>query len=350
MSRAWAIALLLVVSLAAPVVAQSADPPPIRRWLDVQQLQISSRYRWVESNTGRITASAIQWQPQFRARVLLDADRRYRVGFSAQTGSHFVSGWNNTGGGLGEFSGDFALKQLFFSAAPAAGLELQAGGLGMLRGENTEITSYDNDAYLVGERLIYTREQGPLAQIAVTAGYIGDYRTPNVFRRLDRLNDWNYGQVLVGVRVGGAAQTTAEYTHEDGRDIFRQGITVEMPAGVPVLRSIGFDAYERVSPASGAGFNLTGELRLLPRLTIEPGLAHIDNDYLAPGYISLNADRYERGTRVYYNASYALTRDLTLSVFHTRAFSTPYPIPNRHRWDIVVAFNPTAGLKRAGIF
>lgn len=66
--------------------------------------------------------------------------------------------------------------------------------------------------------------------------------------------------------------------------------------------------------------------------------------------MSLNADRFERGTRVYSLGAFALTRDLTVGWFHGEAFAIDYAIPNRRRFEIIVTLNPTATLKQKGIF
>src|SRR5690606_14365556 len=134
---------------------------------------------------------------------------------------HFVSGWNDSGVGAGEYAGDFHVRQLYLSAEVRPGVVVQAGGLSPLRGENTELTSYDNDAFIAGERVVW-RRAGLVDQLAATAGFIGDYRTPNVFDRFRRMDDWNYGQVLVGLRVTPQVAASADYTYEDGRDLLRE--------------------------------------------------------------------------------------------------------------------------------
>ena len=353
-----ALVLLFLCGSSAAALAQAttappspAQPPPrIRRWLDVQNLHLTSRFRWVESNRGRITSSAHQWQPNIRARFLIDPQGRYTIHGGALSGSHFVSGWNNSGGGLGAFAGDFAVRQLFMAAEPWPGIEFQGGGLYMTRGENTEITAYDNDAFIVGERVTVRRAQGTFSQLVATIGHIGDYRTPSVFRRLDALGDINYGQLLVGARLGRLTAVSADYTYEDGRDIFRQGVTVRLPQSALPLAGVKLESYQRVSEASGQGFNVSGDLRVFSRLSMTAGLAHIDRNFLIPGYMSPNGDRYERGTRFYTQGTYALTRDLSIGWFQGEAIGVDYDIPNEHRWEVVVTVNPTATLRARRVF
>jgi hypothetical protein len=347
------IALLAVVCWPSVATAQTeAEPPPpaIRRWLDVQTLQLSSRFRWVRANDGRITSSTHQLQPTVRARVLFDQAARYSLHVGAFGGSQFVSGWNNTGAGLGEFAGDFNIKQLFLAAEPVPGLEFQAGGLYFVRGENTEITSYDNDAFVVGERVTVRRPRGVLSQLVATIGHIGDYRTPGVFARLDTMVDFNYGQLLIGARVGPRVNLSADYTYEDGRDILREGLMVRVPDAARPLTALRVEAYQRVSDEAGQGFNVGGDLRLSRAFTVTAGFAHVDRGYLIPGFTSPNADRFERGTRFYSQGTYALTKDLSIGWFQGEALGVDYPIPNEHRWEVLLTINPTATLKAHRVF
>ncbi|MCC7124110.1 MAG: hypothetical protein IT178_04625, partial [Acidobacteria bacterium] len=177
--------------LTASAAAQTSDPDPpaspprLRRWVDVQHLQLGSRFRWVETSSGRLTSSTVQWQPQVRARFLADADGRLTVHIGAFGGRNFIGGWDNTAAGLGEENHDFNVKQLFVAGRLNGGVEVQAGSLYFDRGENTELISYDNDAYLDGERITLRRAQGRVSELAVTAGYFGDFTKPNVFARMN---------------------------------------------------------------------------------------------------------------------------------------------------------------------
>ena len=352
MLRCVLICLCVCLPVAQALAQTTPDPTPprIRRWLDVQNVHLSSRFRWVESNTGQITSSTHQWQPNVRARILVDPAARYTINLAAFSGNQFVSSWNNTGGGVGTFAHDFNIRQLFVAAEPVPGLEFQVGGLTLVRGENSEVTSYDNDAYIVGERVTVRRAEGTLSQVVATVGHIGDYRTPNVFRRLDAMDDVNYGQVLLGARVGPSASVSADYTYEDGRDILREAATIRVPEAALPLTAIKIEAYQRVSDVTGHGFNVSGDVRLTPAFTVTAGVAHIDRNYLIPGYMSPNGDRYERGTRFYSQGTYALTRDLSVGWFHGEAFNIDYDIPNEHRFEILVTLNPTATLKARRVF
>ncbi len=326
----------------------TAAPPPIRRWLDVQQLSFGGRFRWFENSAGRLISSTLQYQPQIRARFLFDRGAKYTVNGFASSGATFPSSWNNTGGGLGTLSGVFNVKQLFAQAEPIKGLEFQAGGLHMNRGEMAEHVTYDNDAFIEGERVTIRPAKGWLKQVAVTTGFFGDYREPNVFKRFDRMNDWNYGQALVGVGLGAHATASVDYTYEDGRDILREGINFKLPASVKLFTLIKFEAYQRASAVDGSGFNASTDLKW-KRLAVTGGVMSVDRFYSSP-LGPYNGDRYETGTRFYSIWTVTVIPELTVQLFHTQAFATDFPVNIQKRFDIVVAFNPTATLKRARIF
>ena len=331
-----------------PTAKPVASVPPIRRWLDVQQLSLGGRFRWYQNSAGRLISSTLQWQPQIRARVLFDQGAKYSLNGFASSGATFPSSWNNTGGGIGTFSGVFNLKQLFAQAEPIEGLEFQAGGLHMNRGEMAEHLTYDSDAYIVGERVTVRPSHGRITRIAVTAGHFGDYREVNVFKRLDRLTNVNYGQALVGFTLSPRAAASVDYTHEDGRDIIREGLNLRMPATVKLLTAIKLEAYQRVSEEDGDGFHAAADLRW-KRLAITGGVMSVDRAY-SVGSIPFNGDRYETGTRWYSIGGITLTRDLSAGWFQTEAFNVNFPIPLKHRFDLFITYNPTASLKRAGIF
>lgn len=351
-------ALALLLSLdASPLLAQAAPqppaaapaaPPPIRRWVDVQQLQISGRYRWFENSDDKLVSSTVQWQPLVRGRFLFDKGAKYSVNAFAAGGSTFAASWNNTGGGIGDFSGAFHVKQLFVQAAPTSNLELQVGGLHMYRGEVAELLSYDNDAFIEGERVTIRPATGWLKQVAVTTGYFGDYREVNLFKRFDRMSEWNYGQALVGFGLGSRALASVDYTYEDGRDILREGVNIRLPASVKLLTLLKFEAYQRVSDEDGEGFNASADLQW-KRLAVTAGVMSVDRFY-NQSQGPFNGDRYEAGTRFYSVGTFTIIPSLSVQWYHTQAFATDFPINIQRRFEAVMIFNPTAALKRAGVF
>ncbi len=336
---------------AAQPAADTADPPAIRRWLDVQQLQLALRYRRIETSEGEVDANGLQWQSQNRLRLLVDPGARIRIHVGAFTGNGFTSGWDNTGIGTGERSGAFSVKQLFLEVEPVAGLDVQAGSLYVNRGETSEILSYDNDGYIMGERVQWRPPRGPITAITATSGYVGDLEMPNVFHRFRHMDEWNYGQILVAVRPATRVEASADYTYEDGRDTLRQGVSIGMPEGSRLLRAIRAEAYQRVSVERGAGFNLAADLQVTGRLQVTGGVEHVDRHYEGfRGFGPLNADRFETGSRLYDMGTYRLTETFTVGWFHDIGVRNDYPLDNGQRFEILATINPTATLKRVGVF
>src|SRR5690349_16856428 len=192
MRRSFLFVVLLLVIFSRPTAAQTparsqAPEPPIRRWFEFQQFVVSTRYRFIENSADVVTSDHMQYREQIRARVNLDAKKRYTINTGLFSGSAFTSSWDNLGPGTGEFDGrDHYMKQLYVDAAPVAGLDFQGGGLYVNRGENTEFTSYDDDGYLIGGRasirkpaLLYVDE------LSVTHGMLGPANVPNLWSRWD---------------------------------------------------------------------------------------------------------------------------------------------------------------------
>ncbi len=65
---------------------------------------------------------------------------------------------------------------------------------------------------------------------------------------------------------------------------------------------------------------------------------------------TINGDRYGVGKRWYTIGTLPVTGDLSLMWYHTRAFDNLFPVSVNHRFDLIVLVNPTARLKRAGVF
>jgi len=77
----------------------------------------------------------------------------------------------------------------------------------------------------VGERAAWRPRKGVITQIAFTGGYVGDLREPSVFDRLDRVDEWNYEQLLIGWRLGEHIVESTDFTHEGERDTLRAACT-----------------------------------------------------------------------------------------------------------------------------
>lgn len=351
--------LIVIAAGVGPAFAQTSasgtrtetPAPSIRRWLDVQSVHVGSRFRWYKNSQEQLRSSNLQWQSQLRGRFLFDRAGRYAIGTFASTGASFPSSWNNTGAALGDYQGPFNIKQLFFAAEPAKGLQFEVGGLHLNRGELGEHITYDNDAYIVGERVTYRPAKKRVTQVSATVGYFGgsDYNEVNVFKRFERMDEFNYGQALVGFTLHPRVAASVDYTYEDGRDIFREGVNVRMPSTVKLLTLLKFEAYQRPSGEDGYGFNVSGDVRY-KRYSVTAGVMSVDQFYGTPTGQPYNGDRYENGTRQYTIHTFQITPEIQFVIYQTEAFATDFPINLKHRFDALVTFNPTAWLKRKGVF
>jgi hypothetical protein len=347
-SRRTPLAILLLF-LAAPAFGQeassSADEPPLRRWLEIQNLTLYARYRIIESSADVVTSNQMQYKDTLRLRFNIDRARRFSINLGAFSGSSFISTWNNTGVGTG--AGDVHdqyVKQLFASAEPIHGLEVQLGGLYVARGESTEFTTYDEDGYVVGTRLSVRRPgEVWLDEVTVTRGMIGPFTTPSLWSRREGLEHPNYTQVLAMKRFSTALAGSLDYSTQSGADTLRAAVTLRMAPTAPIS-SLRFEHYRRVRAHPAGGFAVTAE-RALPHARLQAWYATIDEFY--GGW---NADRIQRGRRVFSVLAVPLSKEITAQFFATQAFSSTYSISNRTRFDAMLIYDVVHTLRRTGVF
>jgi uncharacterized caspase-like protein len=321
--------------------AANGAPSGVSRWFDLQTATVGARYRFIENSRGVTVTDQVQSFAQFKGRFKFDRAGNYSINAGVFTGNGFVVGFNDTGIGTGDLMTNLYLKQLYFSAKPARGVEVQFGGLYFNRGESTEITTYDNDGYLMGERIVVQRPRSLFFdEISATYGFLGDLSTPNINKRWNRLKKSNYHQFLVSKRIGDRANISTDYTFESGRDTLRQALRVNTPEFKP-LDFFRVEVYERVQKNPEAGLAAYGEKGLLKkRLTLGGGYAQID-----PFYGGLNGDRYNIGRRVFFQSTYKLTPEFNITTFYTRGFKNAFPISNQTRFEIFVTYNLLKFLK-----
>ena len=304
--------------VAFPLLAQTTEEVP---WLDVQSATFGLRYRLMENHLGSRAQNWSDHQQSFKLRLKLDPAARYSLSAVAGNGDTFTAGWNLRGLGADSHNRVF-VKQLFVTAQPVKGIEFQYGGLPIVRGESTEITSYDNDGYLMGQRLT-------VGNVTLTAGYLGDLRLPSVTRRFHRLGEINYGQIVLKRKLTDSFTATADFTHDDGERTLRQGMVFRPAKGV---ESIRLEAYERVNRDRAAGGAITVE-KPFGRTKLAATFASIDDKYR-----SVNADRYGRGQRLSLTSTTDLGHDVSLQFFVTHALEDDLVMANRTRFDVHIRY------------
>ena len=187
--------------VALPLAGQTA--PEDAPWLELQSVTLGLRYRMLENHLGSHSRNWSDHHEGLKLRLKLDRAAQYSLTAVASNGDSFQAGWNLRGLRDGQSSNRVFLKQLYVTAKPRKGVEFQYGGLPIVRGESSEITSYDNDGYLTGQRLTLSPKH-IVDELTLTAGYLGDLRQPSVTRRLHRLSAINYGQILVKKKLSDA--------------------------------------------------------------------------------------------------------------------------------------------------
>jgi hypothetical protein len=318
--------------------------PALKRWIDWQAGSVESRYRWIKNSAGEETSNSLQHKQAFKAGLKLDPEGKYSIQAMAGTGSSFVGSWDNLGPGIGEPAWTFNLRQLYVQAQPVKWLEASWGGQALNRGEHTEITSFDNDNYVMAGRVSVKRPDDLyFDEVSVSAGYLGDLNDPNVIKRFDRWDEHNYTQVLVGKKFGRIVALSADWTDINDVSTLRQAVKLTTKQWTRAIDAVRFENYQRVEGDEAYGFALSAEKAVHPKVVLAGGYADIDRDN---GLLS--GDRYFRGKRVFVEPKIQVLPELTLSFFYTEAFDNDFAIPNDHRFDIVVQYNVLKALQKAG--
>jgi hypothetical protein len=321
--------------------ALAAKPAPAPRWFDVQSAMLDARYRFVDSSASVTTSNHMQHRQTLKAGVKFDAKGRYSAQATIGTGTSFIGSWENSGLGTGDKDWNPGVRHLYVAGKPMKGIEFQVGGLTMAKTENTEITGFDNDGFMVGERLSVKRpKELYLDEVTFTVGYFGDLSTPNVFKRLDSLNDHNFTQVVLAKKLGTRVTASADWAKIAGVQTWHEA------ARIAVKEARAFDAvrlelYQRIDGVEGNGYAAGFEKALPRKSALALGWANIDR---ANGLV--NGDRYGRGQRLFVDAKMPLPADLALNVFYTRAIDNDFALPIRTRFDVVVSYNVLKALQR----
>ena len=332
-----------------PELQRSSAGTFLRRWLDLQNASLNLRYRYVDTSAGVTTTNQLQHRETLRGRLKVDEAARYALNFGLFTGVRFTSGWDNTPWGRGPGQKNLAFKALYFAAQPVTGIEGQAGGLYLVKGESTEFTTYDDDGYVMGERVSVRRpRQVFFDEISVTSAYFTGGTGPEnipVNKRFGHIDEPNYRHFLLDKKIGQRAAISADFTLEGGRRTWRQALNLTTRE-LRVADSIVFEQYERTNIDPAYGFAITFQKALTSRLSLNQfGYARIDSNYGA-----LNADRFNSGNRAFVMATYAFSPEFTASFFITTAVGGNGILPQRTLTNTVFTYNVLPALKRTGLF
>jgi hypothetical protein len=342
-----AAAALLRDANAQPASTQKPAAPQLARWFELQNATLNLRYRFIDTTAGVTTTNQVQHRETLRGRVKFDPSARYTLNFGLFTGTRFTSGWDNTGWGIADAQKNLAFKSVYFAAAPLPGFEAQYGGLYIIRGESTELTTYDEDGYVIGQRVSVRRpQQLYLDEISATVGYLApDPREIPISKRTKYLNDTpNYRHFLADKKFGKRAGVSVDFTHAAGANTWRQGLNLKTPE-LRMIDTVILETYQRVNRNADQGFALTLDKALNRKVSINWGYASID-----PQSGGLNADRFHVGNRVFGMVIYNISSQFLASAFLTRAVGNDVPLPQRTLSNLVFTYNVLPDLKKTGLF
>jgi hypothetical protein len=393
------------------IAAATANTPPVERpltarWLDLETLSHSERYRNAFANGGGHDFNNAQQRSLILGKIKLDSEGRYDIGFRASsgryfnwayggyTGANFLSRVNSTAfvnsactprEAFGIYQAVFAdpggktiadavksegwnfyMRELYLSATPVKPVAVEFGSFSIERGYSSEITTFDEDGYLSGERIrFHDPEHLFFDQISFTNAFFGDIATPNLFARGSSLAKFNYRQVAVKKQLNKRVGFSGEYTWQTEIDTLREAAVLGAEE-LKVVDSVRFEAYERLNPKvypglaqsmigpipslsvpGASGFAVAAEKRR-GKLSGDVGYASIDGNYsvytgarfLEAVAFPLNGDSYGQGNRAFVHALYKIAPAVTAFGFYTHEVGSELVRTlNQQGWNAGMTFD-----------
>jgi hypothetical protein len=371
-------------TIATTAAVKNPDEKPLtERWLDLKTLSHSERYRNAFAVGSTHVFDNAQQRSLIEGQVKLDPEGRYAIGFRASSGryfnwsysgyirANFVSRAGNAAFGasyltpagsaaayasfLSDPAGSaliesissngwqFYLRELYFSATPVKPVTLEFGSFGIERELSSEVTTFDEDGYLSGERIrLHNSKHLFFDEIGFTNAFFGNIEVPNLFERGSSLKETNYRQIFAKKQLNQRVGFSGEYTWQTGTDTLREAIVVGTKES-KIVDGLRFEAYERVNTKTFAGLGQSPIGPIAPlsvpgasgfaivaqkkvgRLGGDVGYASVDKDYsvyanhrafAALGF-PLNGDSYGQGNRIFSHASYVIAPEVTAFGFYT---------------------------------
>ncbi len=385
------------------VVPTAPSEGPLSRWLTLDDLSFGMRYRNSASTLGMRDFDSVQEKSLASGKFKFDKEGKYGVHFRASSGRYFNWSYATIGGvnftqevvqyhtlppavvsqffrivSLGDTGKvpqargwEFYVRELYLTATPIKALTFEFGGLGLERGVGSELTNFDDDGYMVGERIrVRDKEHLYFDEVTGTFGYFGDKSIANFFARGDRLAENNYRQISVQKNFGKRVKGSFGYDWIFGINTLREAARVNV-AETRVLDNARVEFYQRTNSAAllggtfgpGSGWGLVGNKSLLrKRFQLEGGYDDIDRyngvyansaKSVLAGF-SLNGDSYQIGKRIFARASYTPIPVLTFFGFYTHQVAMPtdpsYFALNHQTWQGGATINFKTLLDKSGLF
>jgi hypothetical protein len=313
---------VLIAFLSIWCVAQDTTKQQTPKIFEIPTADVYTRYRYIDTNAGTVTADDLQYRFTGRFRVNIPKTGTY-FGSRVETGSSIGSSWSNTGIGRSKSEWTLNAKTIFIGQKLGKKAAIEVGAMDMEQGAGSEATYADVDTWTEGYRLRLTDLEGKYmpSKISATFGFIGDFNTPNAFARLYRLGEVNYAQILAEKKLTRAIRASAEYDRLRGIDLFRTAAKVSLPNSW-WINDAQVENVVRVAPraTSGWAFNLVKSKNRLGWLN--PGIyySHLPTGVYKVGtqQALLNGDVYGTGKRIGFTTKYQATKALDFSTLITR--------------------------------
>lgn len=391
-----------VVAVTVPVKDQSPRPLTAR-WLDLETLSHSERYRDTIVTGGTHIWENAQERSLIIGKIKLDEEGRYTIGFRASSGRYFnwafasytgeslltraqTKAFTSTAYTPAEYfelaqanfvdpvgrvminslkSGgwEFYLRELYISATPVKPVTVEFGSFGIEHGYGSEITTFDDDGYISGERIaVHSPKQLFFDKIEFTNAYFGDFASPNFFERGSGLQDSNYRQVSAKKRLNDRVAFSADYTWLTGTDTLREAAVVNTKA-LKVIDSVRFETYQRLNtvnlpgglwpygviaplPVKGAtGFAIALNEKF-KKLSGDLGYADVDKDYSVYGGryfhaagFALNGDTIAKGKHPFIHAAYQIAPGVSAVGYYTHGLTSQGFDFNQQGWTAGLTFD-----------
>lgn len=232
---------------------------------DLHDLSVTTRYR-MQSDRDAENTQRLQLKINLDMSLLFFKEK-VQVNFQGGTGARFGSAWSDTGIGDADRDLDLALRRLSVTFEPADVFGVEIGSMAPLAGVGTDNTSLDSDGWITGYRARVTISD---AEITMTGGYLGDFSQPNVFARLDRMDELNYFQVQLQNKLSEILSASLDYQYfgeePDGptedSSLIRGAIKLDVAKWTTLLDSLkgeyGLGLGEQESDSYGL-FAVTGQ-------------------------------------------------------------------------------------------
>jgi hypothetical protein len=367
------------VSSAQPATPASAGwKPGLDRWIAVKDMTYSMRYRSVFDANNAHEFNQAQERSILDGRFKFDREGRYALAFHASSGKYFNWAYADFMGGgnkqafalsqakatpaekvkfgraetvdaanylASQSSGgwSFYVRELYADIEPVKGIEFQGGGLDINRGAASEITTYDYDGYISGERLLIKKPSMLfLDEISVTYAYMGDVFVPNLFARTGRFTQSDYHQFLLRKKVRNRVDASFDYTWQNAANMLHEDALVNVKES-RVIDSVRIEYYQRLNGiyypnvphigtffrTGGNGYAFTLDKRFR-RGSLEGGVDSVDLQSGALTQVGVlgvmgmatNGDQYGQGKRYFARPIVKLTPYLDIQGYYTHLYGT----------------------------